>query len=193
MLRSLLEVTIILIILSLLITYVVVEASKSIYREDFRGAMSKYSDKDITPNKKVCNDNLNKILEAVEKYNLNNSVKIKELNDKEIKKLKDNNYLESIPKVPRQDCSYLSDGDLTDKGTIYCKYHGDVSNKLKIWTALKVEDDTEKKTPTNWNLFGFKIFISIFSVSFILACFFVFSMPLLMKITPKKKRKKTYF
>lgn len=91
-----------------------------------------------TPGKKVrysarqkaCFSNIRVITGAVEMYNMDNDIKIQELNDSAIEILVKNNYLKSKPEPPEiNKCIYTSEGDLVMDGFVYCKYHGDLEFK----------------------------------------------------------------
>ena len=82
------------------------------------------------PRQKACFSNLRIIAGAVEEYNMDNDIKITELNDSTFKILLNTNYLKSKPIPPEQTkCFYTSEGDISKSGYIYCKYHGDLEGK----------------------------------------------------------------
>ena len=71
--------------------------------------------------KDVCFSNQLKIIEGIQKYNKYNKTKMTSL---ELKVLTDKNaYMSSIV-PPTEKCEYATEGDLTNGGYVYCKYHG---------------------------------------------------------------------
>ncbi|MBR4328339.1 MAG: hypothetical protein IKP71_00625 [Candidatus Riflebacteria bacterium] len=79
------------------------------------------------PRQKACFSNLKIIAKAVEIYNMDNAVKITELNDSTLELLINSKYLKQKPQPPELTrCFYSSEGDITKSGYIYCKYHGDL-------------------------------------------------------------------
>lgn len=81
------------------------------------------------PKTRICFSNIRVILGAVEMYNLDHSEMMQSL---DLDKLYKNGYLKSeiIPSTKK--CKYLSEGDLTGDGYVYCEEHGDVEQKYKI-------------------------------------------------------------
>lgn len=76
---------------------------------------------------KSCLLNIRVLTKVIEQYNHDNTIKITELNDAAFETLKKEGYLKRKPEPPEASkCEYFSDGDLTNKGYVYCKYHGDL-------------------------------------------------------------------
>ena len=74
-----------------------------------------------------CFSNLRTITEAIKNYNQDNTMKISELNDSTFETLVKEGYLKCKPYHPEPSkCEYASEGNLTNKGYVYCKYHGDL-------------------------------------------------------------------
>ncbi len=86
-----------------------------------------------------CSSAISNITFALEEYNSANPDNyINELNDKNIKILKEKQYLgTSWPfksygrksLVGRNKCKYLTSGDLAKDGIVYCEYHGSINYK----------------------------------------------------------------
>ena len=74
-------------------------------------------------------------------YNMDSSELMKEIN---YNHLYDGKYLKEEPKTPTKECRYLSDGDLSEEGIVYCKVHGGLSvNPEEI--RIKEEREAYKK------------------------------------------------
>ena len=82
--------------------------------------------------KKACFSNLRVLQNAIEKYNEENDNKMSTL-DQEI--LLSKKYISDIieDRKPDKRCKYLSEGDLSTEGYIYCEYHGDLSQQHRKW------------------------------------------------------------
>ena len=78
-----------------------------------------------------CFSNLRLIIGAVEMYNLDGNEMIKTFDADAVLYLLNKNYLKKEPERPTNHCDYLSEGDLTDKGFIYCEYHGSLDGRIK--------------------------------------------------------------
>lgn len=79
---------------------------------------------------KACFSNMRVIQGAIEMYNMDNSKMIYRFDDDTMDLLVKNHYLKATIDGPERECYYLSNGDLTDTGFIYCKYHGDIDGKI---------------------------------------------------------------
>ena len=101
------------------------------------------------------------LLGAIEMYNIDHSEKLNYVDGDVIQKLVDENYLKSkVPIIPNKDsdrvkCKYLSKGDLTEDGIIYCTYHGSFDNatrnaKPTILPSKEYERDEEIKSFNKW-------------------------------------------
>ena len=73
---------------------------------------------------KECFSNIRVISGAIEMYNMDNEVMMKELNEENANLLIEGNYLRKMPKGSKPLCRYRSSGDLTADGIVYCEYHG---------------------------------------------------------------------
>ncbi len=96
--------------------------------------------------KRKCFANQRYLLGVVENYNMdaqsNNYETIKSLDSEAIVRLLEKRYLKENPNKNYKDCEYLSKGDLTNNGFIYCKKHGDISQRVK-----EIEEIEEIKEP----------------------------------------------
>ncbi len=80
----------------------------------------------------TCRSNLYIIMSAIEMYNMDMiDNKITVFNEDSLKKLLAGHYLKSEPSKSRQQCEYLTLGDLSEGGILYCKYHGDANHILE--------------------------------------------------------------
>ena len=115
-----------------------------------------------TDNQKACFENIRSINGAIERYDLD--VPTQELVksfDKEVKeKLIDKKYLSPTMSIPTERCEYASEGDLSDDGILYCKFHGDLENKLNLWNRSKAKEDS--RTHRNWFLLGFCVSLGLY-------------------------------
>ena len=100
----------------------------------------------VTPNfnrrrppirERLCKSNIKVILGAVEMYNIDSSSKMDVLN---IDNLLKGRYLKEVPVPPEDSCNYLSSGELSEDGRIYCQYH-----KGKGYRSAKEIDEEIKK------------------------------------------------
>lgn len=134
---------------------------------------------------KACLSNIRVIQGAVEMYNMNSSTPINHLNDNSIDTLLKNNYLKIVPSKPESSCEYVSNGNLSEQGVVYCKYHGGVDeNKIKPSPEyIKVlEEYLAAQRQIKLITYTFYSFIGLF----ILYCFyrfFIFLFPPKEKIT----------
>ena len=75
---------------------------------------------------KACFSNQRIISGAIEMYNMDHEVMMRDFNDYNAGLLVSGKYLKSIPVGSKPECRYLSSGDLTGEGVIYCEYHGSI-------------------------------------------------------------------
>ena len=124
--------------------------------------------KDIsTDNQKACFENIREIQNAVKRYNSSfwTYKGLVNFDDNSRKMLIEKNYLSSTMSLPTEKCEYASEGDLSHEGILYCKFHGDLDNKLNLWNKSKAKEDSRKHT--NWLLIafcvslGFYLFVNI--------------------------------
>ena len=94
-----------------------------------------------------CISNIRNIYGAIEMYNMDNKEPITKLDDNGLKLLKKEGYLREITK-PESKCEYKSMGNLSDRGIIYCVYHGDIE-QLVSCEYYKYDQDKYKKIPQN--------------------------------------------
>ena len=71
---------------------------------------------------KSCFNRQRQLIGAVEMYNMDHKEMMTTL---DVEELIREGYLKSKIEDSIKDCIYCSDGDLTDSGIIYCKYHGE--------------------------------------------------------------------
>ena len=105
-----------------------------------------------TPRDKVCYSNIRVLQGAVEMYNMDS----KELmDDLDIDKLKSGNYIKEKPVSPETSCAYLGN-DLSNEGTVYCTYHGDLQGMiagLYYEKQLKEKERKERDDKIFWTFF----------------------------------------
>ncbi len=77
--------------------------------------------------KKACYSNIRILQGAVEMYNMDNSIMMKDL---DMNKLLENKYINNRIELPETSCSYIGK-ELTGDGTIYCELHGDLVGKIE--------------------------------------------------------------
>ncbi len=113
-----------------------------------------------TDNQKACFKNIRTITSAIENYNMDSSEMIKSF-DKDVKEmLIDKKYLSPKMPLPTDSCEYASEGDLSNDGILYCKFHGDFDNKLNLWNRSKAKQDSRKHT--NWLLIAFCVSLGLY-------------------------------
>lgn len=121
----------------------------------------------LTDNQKACFSNIEKLTEAIKFYNeiCEKEDRAESYDDKMLPVLIEGKYLLKELKPPTSRCEYASDGNLNKDGIIYCKFHGDLENKLGLWDKNKAKEDW--KRDTNWPLIavgvslGFYLFINL--------------------------------
>lgn len=94
-----------------------------------------------------CISNIRNIYGAIEMYNMDNIEHFTKLDEDGFKLLKKGHYLKEITK-PESKCEYKSMGNLSDRGIIYCVYHGDIE-QLVSCEYYKYDQDKYKKIPQN--------------------------------------------
>ena len=89
----------------------------------------------IRPNarEKSCYSNIRVLQGSIEMYNMDYDNKMRTILD--LKALNDGNYIKNhesfiSPNTPEVSCKYDIRGDLTDRGIIYCHYHGSVDETI---------------------------------------------------------------
>ena len=102
---------------------VIIFSLKPTHFPDHRGSLEEGK-------KKACFSNLRLLEKAVEQYNKDNKIKMKVLNQDS---LINGKYLKEriIDGYPDKKCKYLSEGDISTDGYIFCEYHGGVSQLYK--------------------------------------------------------------
>ena len=78
-----------------------------------------------------CFSNLRLLMGAVEMFNFDGNEKIKTFDASAMMSLLNKHYLKEEPERPTNHCDYLTEGDLTDNGFIYCEYHGSLDGRIK--------------------------------------------------------------
>ena len=77
---------------------------------------------------KDCFSNIRVITGLVEMYNMDNKEPMDEINDENIKILKEKKYLKYNIKLPDNKCRYYAKGKLSENGVICCDYHGSIDS-----------------------------------------------------------------
>ena len=85
---------------------------------------------------KSCYSNQRVILGAIEMYNMDSSIMMEELNSHNMQLLIDGKYLKEKPTSYDNHCEYASQGNLTEDGEIYCKYHGSITYNEEKKTGI---------------------------------------------------------
>ncbi len=101
---------------------------------------------------KSCYSNIRILQGAVEMYNMDNKVLMDNL---EIDILKSGNYIKEKPVSPETSCAYLGN-DLSNEGTVYCTYHGDMQGLtagLYYEKQLKEKEIKERNDKILWTFF----------------------------------------
>ena len=150
------------IIYALIITIIFVGSGKSV-EENQNGHIRLRSD-NSTANQRACFNIIRIIMGSIEMYDMDvpPEEKLKSFDNKVKEMLIEKRYLKRTMKYPTEKCEYLSEGDLTNGGFIYCKFHGDFENKLKIWNEDKAHGDAKKHS--NWFLIGLGTFIPVYLI-----------------------------
>ncbi len=99
---------------------------------------------------KACYANMRVILGAVEMYNMDHSSMLRMVDDQVITGLCQGNYLKGGINRPEAGCAYLSSGDLTGNGVIYCAMHGAVDRSDLGNVNINIQDGTPWETKL-WN------------------------------------------
>lgn len=76
---------------------------------------------------KTCFNNIRVISEAIDMYNIDKDQKMTSL---DFPSLLEGKYLKELPRKPRNECEYYSEGDLTQNGYIGCKKHGSIEASI---------------------------------------------------------------
>jgi hypothetical protein len=113
-----------------------------------------------TDNQKACFKNIHTITSAIENYNMDVREMIKSFDNDVKEMLIDKKYLSPRMSLPTESCEYASEGDLSNDGILYCKFHGDIDNKLNLWNRSKAKADSRKHT--NWSLIAFCVSIGFY-------------------------------
>ena len=74
----------------------------------------------------ACFSNIKQLQIAIEMYNMDKHDSMKSL---DIDLLVNEKYMKGYPLPPEDNCMYLSEGDLSVSGIIYCKFHGEYDKK----------------------------------------------------------------
>ena len=119
-------------ILFFIFLYIVINVITSLPEKKFDHSRSR---------EKACFSNIRVISGAVEMYNMDHSVMMTNL---DINALVQERYLKSAVTGPEKECEYLTEGDLTEDGYIYCKLHGDIG-KLKEKEIQARKEEEEKR------------------------------------------------
>lgn len=115
---------------------------------------------DISTNNQIaCFKNIRVIIGAIEMYNMDVPTQemVKSFDNVVKEMMINKKYLSPSMSLPTERCEYASKGDLSNDGILYCKFHGDLDNKLNLWNRTKAREDSRKHT--NW--FGIAICVSL--------------------------------
>ena len=79
--------------------------------------------KDVGRNdpQKACYSNIRIIQGAIEMYNMDNSSMMCDI---DIERLIQGKYLKEPRQLPKKECKYLANGNLSEEGQVYCQHHG---------------------------------------------------------------------
>ena len=82
---------------------------------------------------KACFSNLRVLQGAIEMFNMDETPKITECNEVTLNLLVEKKYLKRdfLNYYPEIQCRYISNGDLSENGTVYCEYHGSIDGFFK--------------------------------------------------------------
>ena len=110
-------------ILIVIIILVIILSLKPIHFRDYKGSKEEAI-------KKACFSNIRYLQNAVDKYNEENKDKMAILNqDILLNKKYINEKIQD--QQPDKRCKYLSEGDISTDGYIFCEYHGGLSQLYK--------------------------------------------------------------
>ena len=105
-----------------------------------------------TPSRqKACFSNIRVFTGAVEMYNMNHNIMMKKL---DFNSLIQENYLKGNFSLPEKECEYLTEGDLSENGYIYCKIHGDLEGRKEKELQTKKEEETKRNSSFFKNVFS---------------------------------------
>ena len=104
----------------------------------------------------ACFSNIRTLQGAVEMYNMDNPESMKFL---DVDTLVKNKYLKNYPTPPETNCRYSSEGDLTQDGSVYCKFHGNIDPEKEKELKAKERSDEIKSI-----VFHLLLFIAICSI-----------------------------
>ncbi|MBP7632650.1 VWA domain-containing protein [Candidatus Ozemobacteraceae bacterium] len=99
---------------------------------------------------KACYANMRVLLGAVEMYNMDQPSMLRMIDDQVIDGLQQSNYLKGGINRPESGCAYLSSGDITSGGVIYCALHGTIEPSNIANLNFKYQDSTPWETKL-WN------------------------------------------
>ncbi len=114
--------------------------------------------------RKACISNIKILQGAVEQYNDKKQNLMKKL---DIDLLVKEKFIRNYPRNPEPQCLYSSEGDLSENGYVYCKYHGEYDEK-KEKELIEKESRDKIKNKTK----SFFIFIFISSIPSLIYLFF---------------------
>ncbi len=103
-----------------IITFIIIYCCLNVYIVSTNFGIMCIKRPSVSSRHKSCWSNIRVITGAVEMYNMDNDTMMKEL---DIPLLVKNKYLYSAPSKVEKDCEYLSFGDLTEDGFVYCILH----------------------------------------------------------------------
>ena len=105
-----------------------------------------------TPSRqKACFSNIRVLIGAVDMYNMDHKIMMTKL---DLNALIQENYLKKNFSGPEKECEYLTEGDLTDNGYIYCKIHGDIEGQKEKEIHAKKEEEQKRNSSFIKNVFS---------------------------------------
>ena len=113
-------------------------------------------------NKKRCFSNIRQIQNAIENYNMDNTVMMKDL---DLDLLINGKYIDE-ELIDGLKCKFKNTLDLTNDGYVYCEYHGDLQGKIKgsdLSIPVMNKKDYNKARKEN-RIFGLFIALIVFGI-----------------------------
>ena len=100
---------------------------------------------------KACFSNIRVLIGAVDMYNMDHKIMMTKL---DLNALIQENYLKKNFSGPEKECEYLTEGDLTDNGYIYCKIHGDIEGLKEKEIQSKKDEEKKRNSSFVKNVFS---------------------------------------
>ena len=100
---------------------------------------------------KACFSNIRVLIGAVDMYNMDHKIMMTKL---DLNALIQEKYLKGTFSGPEKECEYLTEGDLTNNGYIYCKIHGDIEGLKEKEIHAKKEEEQKRNSSFIKNVFS---------------------------------------